>query len=38
LPWRLLIDSANPEAPERSLDTGTVIVGFRAAVVLLAVT
>ena len=36
LPWRLLIDSANPEAPEHSLETDTLIVGSRAAVILVA--
>jgi glycogen operon protein len=34
LPWRLLIDSANPDAPERTLDTDRIMVGHRAAVIL----
>jgi hypothetical protein len=34
LPWRLLIDSVDADAPERSLDQPTVTVGHRAAIVL----
>jgi glycogen operon protein len=35
--WRLLIDSANPEAPERVVEGETIKVGRHASVVLLAV-
>jgi isoamylase len=34
LPWHLLIDSADPDAPERILDTDRIMVGHRAAVIL----
>jgi isoamylase len=37
LPWRILIDSAQPDASERLLDTDTVVVGNRAAILLVAV-
>ena len=37
LPWRLLLDSAEPDSPEHLLDTGTVTVGHRSAVILGAV-
>ena len=37
LPWRMLIDSADPEAPDHPLDTAVVTVGSRAAIVLVAV-
>jgi glycogen operon protein len=36
LPWRVLIDSAEPDHSERSLDADTVIVENRAAVLLVA--
>jgi len=34
LPWRLLIDSASPEAPQSSLDIDRITVGSRAAIIL----
>jgi glycogen operon protein len=37
LPWRLIIDSAEPETPERPVDTPSVVVGYRAATILVAV-
>jgi glycogen operon protein len=36
MPWSLLIDSVDPDAPERRLDRPTVTVGYRAAVILAA--
>jgi isoamylase len=36
LPWRLLIDSAEPDSLERRLDATTILVGSRAAVILAA--
>jgi glycogen operon protein len=38
MPWRLLIDSAEPEAPEHSLNVGAITVQSRAAVILAAAT
>jgi glycogen operon protein len=36
LPWRLMIDSAHPDAPERQLHTPTITVGNRSAILLAA--
>jgi glycogen operon protein len=36
LPWRLIIDSAEPETLERPVDTASVVVGSRAATILVA--
>ena len=36
LPWRLMIDSAHPDAPERQLHTSTITVGNRSAILLAA--
>jgi isoamylase len=37
LPWRILIDSAEPDAPERGVTADTIIVENRAAMILVAV-